>query len=170
MSDNKIPISRLSRFFDQTDMDLELQMGSEYVEGDEGFKFVLFRVDRTASIDDIYGESTKDGIKYLSPVEFFARIKVENPQNKDVKDGIIQYTQPGNMTLSIYKHHLAELGVEIHYGDYIGYVESEERIRYYTVSNDGRVTSDNAHTIGGFKSFYRTIICTPVQESEFRGI
>ena len=42
--------------------------------------------------------------------------------------------------------------------------------RYYTVTNDGRVTSDNAHTIGGYKAFYRTIMCSYVSPNEFKGI
>ena len=43
-------------------------------------------------------------------------------------------------------------------------------MRYYTVTNDGRVVSDNAHTIGGYKPFYRTIICSYVSPNEFNGI
>jgi len=32
------------------------------------------------------------------------------------------------------------------------------------------VTSDNKHTIGGYKSFYRTIMASPVTNNEFRGL
>jgi hypothetical protein len=74
------------------------------------------------------------------------------------------------MTLSVYIHHLKELGVELRYGDFIGYPETEEKVRYYTVSNDGLVTSDNTHNMFGYKPYYRTIICVPAQEVEFRGI
>ena len=69
-----------------------------------------------------------------------------------------------------YNKHLEELGVDISLGDYIGYAESEDRMRYYTVTNDGRVVSDNAHTIGGYKPFYRTIICSYVSPNEFNGV
>ena len=48
--------------------------------------------------------------------------------------------------------------------------ETEDFTRYFTVSNDGRVAGDNAHTILGYKSFYRTITCVPVSENEFNGI
>ena len=61
-------------------------------------------------------------------------------------------------------------GYDIDLGDYIGYYESDTRVRYYSVVNDGRVVSDNKHTYGGFKSFYRTIIASPVSENEFRGL
>jgi hypothetical protein len=74
------------------------------------------------------------------------------------------------MTLSVYIKHLEELKVDIKYGDFIGYPESETRTRYYNVSNDGKVTSDNKHNMFGFKPYYRTILCVPAQEFEFRGI
>mgnify|MGYP000465487953 CR=1 FL=1 len=64
----------------------------------------------------------------------------------------------------------AELNVDISYGDYIGYYETEDRVRYYSVVNDGRVVSDNKHTYGGYKPFYRSIIAAPVNDGEFRGI
>jgi hypothetical protein len=64
---------------------------------------------------------------------------------------------------------LDELGVEITYGDYIGYQEDEKKIKYYTVSNDGSIFSDNKHTINGYKGFYRSITCVPASEDEFNG-
>jgi hypothetical protein len=38
------------------------------------------------------------------------------------------------------------------------------------VSDDGYVRSDNKHTYGGYKPFYRTIVATYVSENEFKGI
>ena len=63
-----------------------------------------------------------------------------------------------------------KLDIDINYGDYIGYPEKEDRMRYYVVSNDGRVTSDLKHTIGGYKPFYRTITCAYVTPNQFKGI
>jgi hypothetical protein len=43
---------------------------------------------------------------------------------------------------------LDELGIEISYGDYIGYYETETRVRYYSVVNDGRVVQIiNTHMV-----------------------
>ena len=75
-----------------------------------------------------------------------------------------------NLIISVYKKELEQLGIDIKYGDYIGYPETEDFTRYFTVSNDGRVAGDNAHTILGYKSFYRTITCVPTSENEFKGI
>ena len=49
------------------------------------------------------------------------------------------------------------------------YQEDEKTIKYYTVSNDGSIFSDNKHTINGYKGFYRTITCVPTSEDEFNG-
>ena len=167
----KIPITRISRFFGSQDFKLEQDMGMEWLHGDMHFTLVLFRVDRKKTdVDDVYGESGPEEIRYKAPVEFNGHVNVTSPQNKTYASGLVNQMEPGNMTVSVYMKHLEELKIDISYGDYIGYPEKEDRMRYYAVANDGRVTSDIKHTIGGYKAFYRTIICSWVSENEFKGI
>jgi hypothetical protein len=143
----------------------------EYLHGDINMKLVLFRVDVSkTSIDDVYAEVGKDKISFLPPVEFNGLVRIEEAKNNTYNNGLVRYNDPGNMTISVYIKHLDELGVDIKYGDYIGYSETEDKIRYYTVVNDGKVTSDNRHKMFGYKPHYRTITCTIAQETEFRGI
>jgi len=169
--ENKLPITRMTKFFSNEDFDLQIQMGEEYLHGDLNMKLVLYRVDREKTEnDDVYAEVGKDNVKYLSPVEFNALVKIDEPKNSTYKGGTIRYLEPGNLVISVYLKHLEELKIEIKYGDYIGYPESETRVRYYTVSNDGRVVSDNKHNLFGYKPYYRTITCVPTQENEFRGV
>jgi hypothetical protein len=169
--DNKLPITRMTKFFSQEDFDLQIQIGQEYLHGDLNMKLVLYRVDRAKTDkDDVYGEVGKDEIKYFPPIEFNALVKIEEPKNSSYKNGTLRYLEPGNMILSVYIKHLQELGVDIKYGDYIGYPQSEDRLRFYTVTNDGKVTSDNKHNHFGYKPYYRTITCVPTQENEFRGV
>ena len=120
--------------------------------------------------DDVYAEVGVDEIKYFPPIEFYALVKIEEPKNSSYKGGLLRYNEPGNMTLSVYIKHLEELKVDIKYGDFIGYPESETRTRYYNVSNDGKVTSDNKHNMFGYKPYYRNIVCTAVQDNTFRGV
>jgi hypothetical protein len=168
---NRLPITRLSKFVSVDDIDLNIQMGEEYLHGDLNMKLILFRVDRQKTeTDDVYGEVGKDQIKFFPPIEFNALIKIEEPKNTSYKNGLIRYQEPGNLTASVYIKHLEELKITIKYGDYIGYQETEDKIRYYTVTNDGTVVSDNKHNMFGYRPHYRTITCAPVQESEFRGI
>jgi hypothetical protein len=168
---NKLPITRLSKFFGQEDFDLQIQIGQEYLHGDLNMKLVLYRVDRQKTDkDDVYGEVGIDEIKYFPPVEINALVKIEEPKNNSYKSGLLRFNEPGNLTLSIYIKHLEELNVDIKYGDFIGYPETENKMRYYTVTNDGKVTSDNKHNLFGYKPYYRTITCAIAQEQEFRGV
>lgn len=169
--ENKLPITRLGKFFSQDDFDINIQMGEEYLHGDLNMKLVLYRVDKNkTSTDSVYAEAGKDDIKYLPPIEFNGLVKIDEPKNATYKNGILRYQEPGNMVISVYIKHLNELNIDIRYGDYIGYQDSEDKVRFYTVVNDGKITSDNKHKMFGFKPHYRTITCTIVQEGEFRGV
>jgi len=169
--ENKLPITRLGKFFSQDDFNINIQMGEEYLHGDLNMKLVLYRVDlEKTSTDSVYAEVGQDEVRFFPPIEFNALVKIEEPKNNTYKEGLVRYLEPGSMTLSVYIKHLSELNIDIRYGDYIGYPESETRTRFYTVTNDGRVTSDNKHNMWGYKPFYRTITCAPVQDKTFRGV
>jgi hypothetical protein len=167
----KVPITRLGKFFDGEDYNLDVNMGEEWLLGDMNFTLVLYRVDRQRTkVDDVYGEVLPDGIKFLPPLEFKAYVLVNSPENRYIGTSQVVQTEPGNMRFSIYIKHLEELGIEINLGDYIGYYETEDNVRYYSVVNDGRIVSDNKHTYAGYKPFYRTYIASPVNNNEFKGI
>ena len=166
-----VPITRLGKFFGGEDYSLDIGMGEEWLLGDMNFTIVLYRVDRyKTKTDDVYGEVTEDGIQFMVPVELKGLVQVMTPAHKFLGNSKVEQQEPGNMKFSIYQKTLDELGVQIFQGDYIGYNETEDRIRYYVVSDDGYVRSDNKHTYGGYKPFYRSIVATYVSENEFRGI
>lgn len=171
MTNKLVPITRLGKFFGGEDYDLEISMGTEWLVGDMNFTVILYRIDRQKTkTDDVYGEALEDGIQYMAPVELKGLVQVMAPSTKTVGSSKIEISEPGNMKFSIYQKTLNDLDVEIFQGDYLGYYESEDRVRYYVVSDDGYVKSDNRHTYGGYKPFYRTIIATYVSENEFKGI
>ena len=171
MTQRKVPITRLNKFFSGEDFELDITMGREWLEGDMNFTLVLYRVDRQKTkTDDVYGETVEDGIKFHPPVEFRGYVQIEQPENQDYGQSRMTQMEPGNLKVGVYQDSLDDLGIDIEYGDYIGYYETESRVRYYTVVNDGRVVSDNKHTYGGFKPFYRSIVASPVNDNEFRGL
>ena len=171
MSERLVPITRLGKFFGGEDYALDVEMGREWLEGDMNFTVILYRVDRyKTKTDDVYGEAPEDGIQYLPPVELKGYVQIVQPTNMRLGGSKIEQEEPGNMRFSIYQKYLDELDVDIAFGDYLGYWETESKVRYYSVQDDGRVVSDNKHTYGGYKPFYRTITATPVNENEFRGI
>ena len=171
MTQNRVPITRLNKFFSAEDFNLDISMGEEWLHGDMNFTLVLYRVDRQrTNKDDVYGETLEDGIQFMAPVEFKGYVQVESPENKDLGDSRLSQMESGNIKVGVYQNQLDMLSIDISYGDYIGYYETETRVRYYTVVNDGRVNSDNKHTYGGYKKFYRSIVGAPVNENEFKGI
>ena len=167
----KVPITRISKFFGEKDFQLNISMGEEWLYGDMNFTLVLYRVDKSkTNQDDVYGEALTDSISFLPPVEIKAYVKIESPTQQNYGNSNMSQIEPGNLTMSVYLHYLEEEGIEINYGDYVGYPETESRMRYYSVADDGRIVSDNKHTYGGYKPFYKTYVCTPVNDDEFRGI
>ena len=168
---NKVPITRIGKFFGENDFDLDISMGEEWLVGDMNFTCVLYRIDRyKTKTDDVYGETVSDGIKFLPPVEFNAFVQVSAPETKLLGSTRVDQMEPGNIRISVYQKTLDNLNIDINFGDYIGYYETETLVRYYTVNNDGRVVSDNKHTYAGYKPFYRTISASPVGPNEFRGL
>ena len=166
-----VPITRLGKFFGGEDYALDIGMGEEWLLGDMNFTVVLYRIDRyKTKTDDVYGEVTEDGIQFMAPVELKGLVQILAPTNKLLGNSKIKQDEPGNMRFSIYQKTLDDMGVNIFMGDYLGYYETEDRVRYYTVIDDGIVKSDNKHTYGGYKPFYRTIVATWVSENEFNGI
>jgi hypothetical protein len=169
--ENLVPITRLGKFFGGEDYSLEIDMGMEWLNGDMNFTVVLYRIDRyKTKTDDVYGEVLEDGIQFMAPIELKGLVQVMAPTSKFIGNSRVEQKEPGNMKFSIYQKTLNDMDVEIFLGDYIGYYESEDRVRYYVVSDDGYVKSDNKHTYGGYRPFYRTIIATYVSENEFKGI
>lgn len=169
--DNKLPITRLNKFFSQDDFDLNIQMGQEYLQGDLNMTLVLYQVDRTKTeTDDVYAEVGKDQLKFLPPVEFHGMVQIATAETKTYNSGLLRFLEPGNMLISVYIKELTDLGIDIRFGDYIGYPESEDKIRFYTVSNDGKVVADGRHKMFGYKPHYRSITCVPTQDNEFRGV
>lgn len=167
-----VPITRVNKFFSGEDFELEVSLGREYIEGDLNMTIVLFRVDRDLTeTDSIYGETVTNGIRYLPPIEFKGIVNFKEPENKAYNpNGSSRYLQDGQISIVTHQAHLDELDIDIIYGDYIGYQVTETEMRYFSVVNDGKKNYNNSHTILGYKGAYRTILCAPVDASEFNAI
>jgi hypothetical protein len=173
MSTPKItPINRVNKFFGEQEFLLEIKMGREAIEGDGNFTVVLYRINReTSQFDDLYGEAVKDGIRFFPPVELKVMPIFAEPENKSYNDnGTARYLQDGTLTFAIYEAQLSEEEIDIRYGDYVGYAVNPKEMRFFSVVNDGKKNWDNKHTIMGYKGAYRTVICAPVDSSEFSSL
>jgi len=164
------PITRVHKFYDDVDFNMENEMAREYMEGDLNFTIVLFRVDRIKSqTDSVYGESDVEEIKFHPPMEIKVKLNLEESQSKAYSDSYVRYEDYGNLVFTVFTDHLRELGVDISYGDYVGYPDKEDNIKYFTVVNDGKINTDNQKTRVGYKSYYRKITCVTADPEEFNG-
>jgi hypothetical protein len=171
MAQRQVPITRLGKFFGGEDFDLDINMGREWLDGDMNFTIVLYKVDRTKTVqDDVYGEVLQDGIQFMAPVSINAYVRIEGATENFLGNSKVVQNEPGNLIFHVYEKDLFQLGTNIELGDYIGYWITENQARYYTVIDAGSPNYDNKHTYGGYRKFYFSYTATPVSENEFRGI
>lgn len=158
----------MGKFYDEIDFGIENEMAREYLEGDINTVVVLFQVDRIESlVDDVYAEAKASEIKFKTPKELRVKIVLEPSENKTYTQGMNRYMEYGNLKFNVFQEQLDELRCDIAYGDYIGFADREDNIKYFTVTNDGKIFSDNAHTRIGYKGYYRTITCVNADANEF---
>jgi len=166
-----VPISRIGKFFGEEDFNLDIEMGMEYLGGDLNMSVVLYRIDRKRTKkDDIYGEAPKDRIVFMPPIEVKGVVQITESTLKQLGNSKVEQKEPGNMKFSFYQKQLDDLNVELLKGDYLGYYVTEDKVRYYSVIDDGIVNMDNRHTYAGYKPFYRSVVATFVNKDEFRGL
>ncbi len=171
MTQRRVPITRLNKFFGSEDFNLEIEMGREWLNGDMNFTLILYSVDTQRTVkDDVYGEVSSDGVQFSAPVEFNALVRIEGPTNDYINGSRLLQNEPGNLVFSVYTKELQEKTIDIKLGDYIGYWIRENEIKYYSVIDAATPDYDNKHTYGGYRSFYYTYTATPVSENEFRGL
>ena len=162
-----LPLNRVDKFFSESEFDLEVQMGREWLEGDLNTIVVLFRVDLSKTIvDDLYGESkTKH---YLPPVELKVRIDSLEESELETRDGGVSARESQlKMSLSIFTEQLVEKNCEVSRGDYLGYNDGVKGMRYFEIINaDNRNFSLNK-TIMGYKSYWRRLTAIQVDSDVF---
>lgn len=167
----RVPINRNSLFYDADMFALEKEIGKDYIEQDMGQTVILYQVDMTQTqTDAVYGETDTDNIVFKTPVEIPCTYKIEEPELKsyDKSKQLGTYMKTGKLTIGVYQETLDELEVDIKKGDYIGIQISPTHAEYFVVNNDGKNNYDNQHTLWGTVPLYRTVQCSPVDQSEFK--
>lgn len=164
-----LPLNRIDKFFNESEFDLEIQMGREWLEGDLNTIVVLFRIDLNKTItDDLYGESkTKH---YHTPVELRVRIDSMEEGELETRDnGVSARESQIKMSFSVFMAELEEKNCEVSRGDMIGYNDGIKGMRYFEIFNaDNRNISLNK-TILGYKSYWRRISCILIDSDVFNG-
>ena len=168
----RIPNTRLNRFYDEDDFNLELDMAAELIEGDMNFTVVLFRIDRVKTqVDDVYWEGNARDIRFIAPVELKVIVNLENGENKSyAPNGNLRYQDYGTLEFTVLQKQLDEKNIEISYGDVVGYADRENNFKYFTVFDDDTINTDNASSQFGYSGYFRRIKCANVDPNVFNGL
>jgi hypothetical protein len=168
----RVPINRNSLFYDAEMFDLEREIGKDYIEQDMGQTVILYQVDASQTqTNDVYGETEPNSVVFKTPVEIPCVYKIEQTELKsyDKTKQLGTYNKVGKLTVGVYKETLDELGVDMKKGDYIGVQVTPDHCEYWVIVNDLKCNYDNAHTLWGTIPLYYSVICAPVDKSEFNG-
>lgn len=168
----RVPIKRNSLFYDSEEFAFDTQMAKEYIEMDMGQTIVLYRVDLSKTDQDsLYGETKKDTIKYLPPIEVPCVYELEDPELRayDKTKNLGTYQKMGKLKVGVLVASLIELDIDINVSDYVGIQATETEMVYFQVENDGKNNYSNSHTLFGVKPLVRNIVCSPVEKSTFNG-
>lgn len=165
----KVPITRLDKYFNEDDYNLQLEWAREYIEEEENFTVILYRVDKQrVNVDSIFFDTYGHSIKFLDPVELKVKYSIEDVENKTYNEGDQQsltFQQTGNLIFTIVNQQLEELEVDISRGDYIAVPVNETQFEYFEVIDNGKKNVDNSHTIFGYKPAFRTVVCVTANEN-----
>lgn len=160
-------------FYSEEDFGYEMETIERYIEEDLNLSVVVYEVDRNkTNMNAVYNESGKGEIRFKPPKELPCQYEIHDAEIKsfDSKSTNGVYTQDGNLTIYTLVHFFEKYHLDIKRGDYIGVQIDTNRMKYYTVVNDGKVNSSNNHYIGSLHPAWRKIECTLVSDiSEFNG-
>jgi activator of HSP90 ATPase len=160
-------------FFSKSDFDLEIEIARDYMEGDMNQTVILFEVDLSkTNADDIYHEASRKNIRFKTPVELTVRYEITDSEMRsyDKSNNKGLYSKPGILDFTVLTATLEEVDRDIKRGDYIGVQITPDEIIYFTVFDDGKVSSySNSNTMYGVKPFYRHVKCNYVDPVEFEG-
>lgn len=163
------PIKRSDKFFGGNDINLEIKLGREYLT-DINHEVLLFKVDyKKTKVHDLYGESKSHEKVVAPPIKLQCRVTISEGETKYLANIGIKKEYAGDLTFTVYDVELEEKKVDISMGDYIGYVDGHGKLRYWEVVKNDKINIDNSKTINGIVSYYKKVVCIPVDSDQFKG-
>lgn len=163
--------NRIDKFFSENEYDLEVQMALEYLT-DTNQKIFLYPVDNSQSnLDDLYHETYKNETVLKDPIELNGLIELLEPKNQAYNDdNTLRINEMGNLLVHVLVAELKMLQCKPKFGDYMVYMVddgiNEPFPLVFQIANDGNRYFENVRSWGGFKSHFRTFVCTPVDKNE----
>lgn len=169
---NKIPITRLNKYYTDIDFKMDLEAARDIIEGDGNFTVILYRIDHVnTNSDDIYGESKINEVRYQAPVELKVIVTLDPAEKKAYNtNGTLRNETYGNLHFTVIEEQLIEKQVDISYGDIVGYPDRENNLKYFSVSDPNYVNTATEQMFFGYKPYFREVVCVTINDDEFNGI
>lgn len=167
---NITPVNRNNLFYSEEDFEFETDLIEGYLEEDLNQTVIVYEVDRNrTNINEIYKEAKKDTIRFKPPKEVPCMFEIEDAQINafDSQSNTGSYQVSGNLKLYVMPKVLEKYCCDIKRGDYVAIQIDENRLSYFTVTDDGKVNNSNKHIVGAYKVAWRVISAAPAQE--FKG-
>jgi hypothetical protein len=164
---NLSPLNRNNKFFSEREFNYYSYLAREYMKT-SGQEIYFIKVDKQQTeIDDVYNEGYIGEISYFEPIIIPALVKLEEPDNKAYVEnkGAARFEEYGNLIVHFLLEDLQQDNTEITYGDFIGYRVSETQVLYFEVANDAQKHFENSKTYMGYKSYWKSVVCTPTNKT-----
>ena len=157
---------RYGLFMSENSFDLDIMYGRNFLKSDNVQYITLHKINviETKS-HNLYGQSKPQDKKYMPPIKLNVVVNVEESKLEyyGQNQGGISRDDTGNLVFGIYFKELEEHNIDIDRGDIVEYNLSGTKNRYYEVENSNAIPDTSSKTIGGFKNFWKKIICVPVK-------
>lgn len=158
---------RMGLFMTNNSFDLDVMYGRNFLQTDNVQEIKIYKINiiETKS-HDLYGQSKPSDKVFMSPVSLNVMVTISDSTQEYYggNQGGITRDDTGKLVFGVYFKELEEKNIEIDRGDIIEYNISGVKKRYYEVENANNVTDETSKTIGGFKSYWKRVTCTPVKE------
>lgn len=158
---------RMGLFMTDNSFDLDVMYGRNYLDTDNAQEVILHKINIVETKShNLYGQAKTKDKKFFAPVRLKVMITIEDGKQEyyGSNPGGISRDDTGNIRFGIYLKELEEKGVEIDRGDIIEYNLSGEKNRFYEVVSANNISDETKKTIGGFKSYWKLVVGTPVKE------
>ncbi len=157
---------RYGLFITENSLNLDIAYGRHFLDVDNPQEVIIHKINiLETKTHSLYGQSKAKDKSFFPPVRIKVRLSVGDSEQKYYGEGAggIVRDDVSNLTFGVYLKELEEKHLEIDRGDIVEYNMSGEKNRYYEVESANNVTDETSKTIGGFKPYFKKVICTPIK-------
>lgn len=157
-----------NKFLNEREYNFYASISNEYMQTLNS-TVLLYKIDTTKTNQhSLYANARRNQRMYILPaIEILCRVNLTDPDHKNYTDGAMptRYEEYGQLKVHILKSTLELLKVDFEVSDIVEYNINGQRL-FFEVTSPNDAMVQNSTTFGGFRSFWKTIICAPTNLSQ----